>query len=714
MIEKIFNRLGYIKGNGKVKGLNYPRSDIKDLIIPGTGNNLAQYIQGLQSGSGITDPYTQSVWVYSCVQTIASNISRIPFNFYQKNDQGKRDPVDPSPLDDLFNQPNPYMTRSQLFESTMVFLGIRGECLWILDEPLGNTSIPASIWVFDPVNFEPVKDDRSGQLIGWSFNGHSGKVRIPLEQIIHFKYFNPRDPIRGLSPIQAVMDGVDMEFYANQFNKNFFKRGAVTSMVFETDQELDNDVRKQMIEMKEDFYSGYDKAHRIMVLEGGLKLKDIRISQKDMEFIELKKLTRKEIFSAFKVNEVVLGVYEDVKSFEGTRTAHRQFWQECLIPKINHLEWMLWSRMFRHVDGGRIFGEFDLGQVEALQDNQVELADLTAKYFQMGVPFNTLNDRFNLGFDPIPYGDQGYLPGGMIPIEMAGQSMTFGYDDYNAGGTTPTPNPEPEPAEPMEPDDTESKGGNIPAVHATDWKQRSLVQWRKYINLQNPLERQIQKKLKRYFFEQRKQVLEKLSTVLKKDIVDQIYDQAEQTRKLQEMMKPLWVKGIETGEIYIANLVHDDAFRFDPLSQDVLKYTQDRMELMESITGLTTDKLRDTLADGIQAGESIGDLSVRVRDVYNFNDIRTARIARTESAVMIQTGKNVQMKKEGVEKHRWITARDEAVRDTHVDLDNQTAIVGDYFTDVYGMKTDLRFPSDPLGPAEDVINCRCDTYPVLD
>ena len=36
--------------------------------------------------------------------------------------------------------------------------------------------------------------------------------------------------------------------------------------------------------------------------------------------------------------------------------------------------------------------------------------------FDMGVPFNDLNRAFDLGFRPLPWGDQGYIPSAMQPV----------------------------------------------------------------------------------------------------------------------------------------------------------------------------------------------------------------------------------------------------------------------------------------------------------
>jgi len=53
---------------------------------------------------------------------------------------------------------------------------------------------------------------------------------------------------------------------------------------------------------------------------------------------------------------------------------------------------------------------------------------------------------------------------------------------------------------------------------------------------------------------------------------------------------------------------------------------------------------------------------------------------------------------------RWIARDDEKTRPTHVTVDNTTVSVNDVFI-VGGFP--LRYPHDPFGPIQEVVNCRC-------
>ena len=44
----------------------------------------------------------------------------------------------------------------------------------------------------------------------------------------------------------------------------------------------------------------------------------------------------------------------------------------------------------------------------------------------MGIPFNELNRAFDLGFEPLPWGDKGYIPSAMQPADGRGGKQSEG------------------------------------------------------------------------------------------------------------------------------------------------------------------------------------------------------------------------------------------------------------------------------------------------
>jgi SPP1 gp7 family putative phage head morphogenesis protein len=127
-------------------------------------------------------------------------------------------------------------------------------------------------------------------------------------------------------------------------------------------------------------------------------------------------------------------------------------------------------------------------------------------------------------------------------------------------------------------------------------------------------------------------------------------------------------------------------------------------------------KVGRELAAGTQRGESVDDLAGRVRGAFDSSAYRARTIARTEvvsatngasdDAAHVAHANGVPMRKQ------WLATRDSRTRPTHVAADGQTVAMDQEFS--VGSST-LRYPGDPNGAAEEVVNCRCTTlYVPLD
>ena len=127
------------------------------------------------------------------------------------------------------------------------------------------------------------------------------------------------------------------------------------------------------------------------------------------------------------------------------------------------------------------------------------------------------------------------------------------------------------------------------------------------------------------------------------------------------------------------------------------------------INETTRERIRVGLLRVIAEG---GTLRQQVDEVQRvFREASTARasmIARTESGIFYHAGGRQQMIESGARSHVWISSRDQRVRATHQAADGQCRDIGEAF-DVGAAK--LAHPSDPAGPPEEIIACRCTEIP---
>lgn len=385
-------------------------------FFQGTSRTLTQIL-----GTEITNPYEVHAWVRGAIESVALNIAQTPLAWKNSRDK-KAATRDADPWITLFEKPNELMGQSQLFEATVVFLLHYGECMWVLDrqEP---TAMPRMIEPYNGKLFE-ARLDKKGRLLGWSVEttDEDGTKRvIPFEkwEVCFFKLFNPYDRLRGLAPLAAAQLGIDQDSLASQYNKAFFKNSAMPGGVVEVDEEMTDESFNRMRDQFLEHHQGVNKSHVLAILEGGAKYKQMVPSQKDMEFLNQKKWNRDEILACFKVPKLELGIWDDV-NFAVAKVQAREFWVKTLIPKIKLIEYVMWTQLFSVTSTGKIFADFDVSQIEALQGDLAEKVEMMYKLWQMGVPLNKLNDRFKVGFDTFPHGDTAYVMNNANQVDATG------------------------------------------------------------------------------------------------------------------------------------------------------------------------------------------------------------------------------------------------------------------------------------------------------
>ncbi len=211
---------------------------------------------------------------------------------------------------DLLRKPNPFMSRYQVFESVQQHIDLVGEGYLVLatSKRLG---IPLEIWPVMPSRMEPVPSSDSF-LAGWLYTGPSGE-QIPLmnDEVIQIKMPHPRDPYRGLAPVQAMLTELDSYRYSVEWNRNFFLNSARPDGFIKVDKHLGDDEWNELVDRWNEQHKGVQRAHRVGVLEESEWIPN-QMSMLDMQFVELQTQSRDRLLESFGLSGSMIGVVEDV------------------------------------------------------------------------------------------------------------------------------------------------------------------------------------------------------------------------------------------------------------------------------------------------------------------------------------------------------------------------------------------------------------------
>lgn len=541
-------------------------------------------------------------WVYACVNAISEEVATIGLRLQQFRN-GRWVDLDNHIALQLLRQVNSFMSSSDLVLATQAYLELEGNAFWYL--PRGSiTAKPAEIWVLDPTRVLIVKSQKEF-IGGYVYRNEVGQ-NVPLtpQEILHFKRFNPLNRYRGIGTVAAAALAIDIDTFSAQWNKNFFYNAAVPSAVLEAEGTLSEEQYNKIQAKWDSRYTGMDNAHKLIILQGGMKFKPAQLSQKDMDFLEQRKFTRDEILGIFRVPKTILGITEDVNR-ANAEASEFVFAKRVVKPKMEFIVDRL--NEFYLPLFGLNQSQFRFVFDDPVPQN-VELR-LKANETALRAGYKTINEvREDEGLDPIQNGDEVLIPLSLIPL----------------GGVSNPANPETPPAK---------------QVHKEfDAKTLEMVEKRVRFVISEIKKREA--RFKRIFIEAGERLFNKLRLLDNKSIKKD--KKSDLTREALEELGPIEklvgdeIKGTistsfeEAGKTAIIQAGSEAVFDLnnDRAASAILDAG---LEDSKQVVGTLRDQVKERIAEGVDAGDSVDEIADSLKGFFNANaDAKANVIARTE------------------------------------------------------------------------------------
>jgi len=350
--------------------------------------------------------YKDAIWVYACVNAIATSLSGIPLKVYkidsEANDRRNvqsmltkygsvenlikavdKNKVSTKIMDieeitngdlvEILDTPNDYMTNVEFMETTICHLDLRGNAFWEFvgereKTPISANNPPREIHVLNPNNMF-IMPDAKQFIKGYVYTVNGKMIPFETNEILHLKYTDPNSEHYGMGSVEPLINTLVSERNAMSYNQKFFENSAIPDGVLSTPDTLSSKVYDRVKESWESKYKGVRNSHKVAILEKGLEYKHIGISQREADFIESRKMNREEIIAATGLFPVILGL--EVANYATARVQERMFWSSTLKPKARKIDQALNSFFVPHY-GENIFVEHDFSEVEALKSDKSE------------------------------------------------------------------------------------------------------------------------------------------------------------------------------------------------------------------------------------------------------------------------------------------------------------------------------------------------------
>lgn len=334
----------------------------------------------------------------STVHAIISRGSKaaagVEWHLYRKARSGKKEDrveVAQHAALDLWNQPNPFFTREEFVEAGQQHKGLTGETWWVIARN-PRSPLPLELWPVRPDRMQPVPHPTEF-LSGYMYTGPGGEeVALRLEDVIFIRTPHPRDPYRGISPIQPLLNEIDANRYAAEWNRNFFLNSAEPGGIIEVPNGLSDEEFNELRDRWNEQHKGVANAHRVAILEHG-KWIDRKLSQREMQFVESSAASREVIREGLGFPKPMLGTVDDANR-ANMEAADVMFSRWLLVPDLRAIRGALNRKLLLlfGADTARAY-EFDFDDPTPA-DRELETKETEAK----STAWKTLVDA---GADPV-------------------------------------------------------------------------------------------------------------------------------------------------------------------------------------------------------------------------------------------------------------------------------------------------------------------------
>lgn len=277
----------------------------------GTGVGSRRRVQELQRAAGGTDETV--TWCFACMKRIREAASMYPWDLHEftgnVTQPGEIIEVPPPELQAAIAWPSPSMGLTHTFATQLKFSDLEssGNSYWLKNKRNGFGQ-PAEQIRLRPELVRLAKD-RAGRKLGYVYFplGLEGTgVPYDLDEVIHYRYPSLLDDHYGMGTIEAIIRAVNTELSQQEHVLGFFDDGARIGGLLVTNTDVSAD---EFEGMKEELNSVIDESggYGIAMVEHAVDFKPITIAPPASGVIELRRMSKDEIYSGFNMSEFLTG-----------------------------------------------------------------------------------------------------------------------------------------------------------------------------------------------------------------------------------------------------------------------------------------------------------------------------------------------------------------------------------------------------------------------
>jgi HK97 family phage portal protein len=334
--------------------------------------------------------------------------------------------VEVDPMDDLarlIERPNPLQSWSDFIENSMGFMEITGNSYthgtMLSDGRFGE------LWIMPPQYTEIIANKSSETLItGYNLMLYGYKQPIPVETVLHMKYWNPDysyagSHLYGMSPLMSARRTVRASNDNIEALSKALQNNGASGMIFPDDPDLTTLSESQRSDIQRFFdtnKSGADRYKSVLATTAKMGWTPFGMSPIDLEIIESKKMSMRDLCNIYGYPSEMMND-PDNKTNSNKKESRKQLYQDCVVPKLerfySELNRFVVPR-FERVTGKKYHIDYDTSSIEALQEDISEKVEWLSKAWWIAP--NRKAEEMNFEPNDNPIFDEPFIPTGLVPL----------------------------------------------------------------------------------------------------------------------------------------------------------------------------------------------------------------------------------------------------------------------------------------------------------
>jgi HK97 family phage portal protein len=355
------------------------------------------------------DSALTSAAVFACVRILAETVASLPLITYTRTAKGRDRATNFYLYPLLHDSPNEYMTSFELRETLQGHLALWGNAFSQLDYDAGGRI--TSIFPLRPDHMREIRVENGQKIYHYQLpNGQF--VWLDGLKIWHLKAFG--DGIWGYSPVELMRNAIGLNMALEKFGSKFFANGARPGGVLEHPGQLSDKAGKNLRASWNEMHSGLDNAHKIAILEEGLKWHDVGIPPEEAQFLETRKFQLTEIARIYRIPPHMIADLEKA-TFSNIEQQDLEFVKYTMFPWLTRWEQSIQKHLMLERERKKYYAEFLLDGL--LRGDNASRSQYYAMAKQWGwMSTNEIRQKENM--NPVEGGDVYLIPMNMMPADQ--------------------------------------------------------------------------------------------------------------------------------------------------------------------------------------------------------------------------------------------------------------------------------------------------------